>query len=449
MDNMYDDNYSGSSTDDPVIIEINDEEVPISNINDETVLILDLQPDTPFLLDDNDNFYQQYIRCDSPISTSNYGSRSASCNSSDIDDSQHNNTHSNKNEHANRSFSLEDIANMTHNNLAQVINKTSKRHSHYKKLNIQDIERKMDKYFFTDDEDSRYTTDIDILTTYMKGQKNVYIQSKRICQWKYNCLMIPPLAITCFITIATPFIGCGDQQSTIVSGLNALAAFFISMINFSKIESSTQSFFQLANQYDKLETSLEIVNNKLMIIDDESEKKQIVLEKLNVIEEKIMEFKDTYIQLIPEEIKKLFPIICHINVFSFIKKMHICKQNLLSNLRDVKNEIGFILHKWKKKKDIQTDENKEFTEFQYEKEKTRIDYLYRIKDIIKQDIMEYKNAYSHMDDIFTREIKSAENTMNRSGIWYLCFWNYYNKKMDLNHISPFMRKYFHYIFTED
>ena len=112
-------------------------------------------------------------------------------------------------------------------------------------------------------------------------------------------------------------------------------------------------------------------------------------------------------------------------------------------------KLGLFFINGKKKKDIQTDENKEFTEFQYEKEKTRIDYLYRIKDIIKQDIMEYKNAYSHMDDIFTREIKSAENTMNRSGIWYLCFWNYYNKKMDLNHISPFMRKYFHYIFTED
>jgi hypothetical protein len=445
MDNNYDDNNSSSSTTDPVIIEINHEDESIYDINDEVVLL----SDTPFLQNDNNNFYQHYIRCDSPISTSNYGSRSGSCNSSIIDDSQQQKSHVNDFEHTAHSFSLEDIANITSNNLAHVVNKTIKRHSHYKKLNIQDVERKIDKYFFTDDSDNRYTTDIDILTTYMKGQKNVYIQSTHICQWKYNCLMIPPLIITCFITIASPFIECDDGRSAIISGLNAVAAFFISMINFLKIEASTQSFFQLANQYDKLETSLEIVNNKLMIIDDDDEKKRIVLEKLNIIEEKIMEFKDTYVQLIPEEIKKLFPIICHINVFSFIKKMHTCKQNLLSNLRDVKNEIGFILHKWKKKNDIQSNESTQFIEFQYEKEKVRIAYLYSIKDKIKQDIMEYKNAYSHMDDIFTREIKNAENKMNRSGIWYLCFWNYSNKKMDLEHVNPFIQKYFHSIFAED
>lgn len=443
-----DDNSSSESNIDPITITIKDEELEISHINSEDTLVDDLQPHNDFS-DSKDDFYQHYIRCDSPISTSNYGSRSGSCNSSDVGDSQNKMDTSFENEHYNNSLSLEDIANMTRNNLTQVVNKSKRRHSHYKKLNIQDIERTIDKYFFTDENDNRYTTDIDILTTFMKGQKNVYIQSKHICQWKYNCLMFPALIITCFITVANPFIQCGDGRSAIISGLNAIAALFISMINFLKIESCTQSFFQLANQYDKLETSLEMVNNKLMVIDNEEEKKKIVLAKLNSIEEKIMEIKDTYIELIPEEIKKLFPIICHINVFSFIKKMHSCKQNLISSLRDVKNEIGFILHKWKKEKKIVSVNDTNYNSFQYEKEKSRLKHLYCIKDKIKQDIMEYKNVYSHMDEIFTREIKHAENKINSCGVWYLCLWNYSGKKMELHNLSPFIQKYFHYIFVED
>ena len=54
-----------------------------------------------------------------------------------------------------------------------------------------------------------------------------------------------------------------------------------------------------------------------------------------------------------------------------------------------------------------------------------------------------------MDEIFTREIKHAENKINSCGVWYLCLWNYSGKKMELHNLSPFIQKYFHYIFVED
>ena len=65
----------------------------------------------------------------------------------------------------------------------------------------------------------------------------------------------------------------------------------------------------MANHYDKYETTLEITSSKLMFIDNENDKKKLVLEKINSIEENIMELKDNYQELLPEAIKNIFPII--------------------------------------------------------------------------------------------------------------------------------------------
>ena len=46
--------------------------------------------------------------------------------------------------------------------------------------------------------------------------------------------------------------------------------------------------------------------------------------------------------LIPEYIKTIFPIITHINIFSFIKKTENYKKQLIIQFRDIKNEIKYV-----------------------------------------------------------------------------------------------------------
>jgi hypothetical protein len=101
--------------------------------------------------------------------------------------------------------------------------------------------------------DNKYSSELDILTTFMKGQKNVYIQSKQLSQWRYNCLMIPSLLITCGVTIFSDFVKCDGDNKWIITALNATIGLLIAMMNFLKLESSTTMFLQLANHYDKLE----------------------------------------------------------------------------------------------------------------------------------------------------------------------------------------------------
>lgn len=460
------DKDSGSSNK-SVFIEIKDEVIPILNVDNEDNLIDDIENiDTDiengfhqthtnrYTLENEDNIfvsnhdmYYQYTRCDSPITISNHGSLTGSCNNSVIDDTLYiNDSSDNSMSYSNKqTLSLGDIANITQQNLSNIVQYTNKpRTNNYKKINIKQAEKKFDNYCYFDSADNNYTNELDILTTFLKGQKNVYIQSKNITQLKYNCIMIPTLLISCSITLFTPLMSCDKIHTWFISMLNAVIALFISINKFLKLESAVQVFFTTANHFDKLETILELTNGKLLVMNDEKERRSLVLKRINEIEEKIFELKDTNEFFIPEEVKSLFPIICHINIFSFIKKMQAHKYELIKSLQNIKNEISYIVHIWKiKSNSNNTNKLTNFDNLEHEKEKNRFEYLHKLKERIKNDIYDYRNSYSQMDEIFTKEIKQAENKTNKLGIFFVCFWNYI-KKDTLNNASDansFIEKY--------
>jgi hypothetical protein len=317
----------------------------------------------------------------------------------------------------------------------------------FKKLSYQEIEKSLDKYY--DNEfDNKFSSEIDILTTYMKGQKNIYIQSKIINQHKLNCLMIPSIVIATLVTIIAPFIGCTEWTSGVMSGLNAIVAFFVTISNYLKLESSAELYLQMANHYDKLETSLELTNSKLFFLKNDNEKSELVLSKIKEIEKKLCEIKESNNTLIPTEIKMIFPIICSINIFGFIKKTEIYKKNLIIKFKDVKNEIRFILFKWR------TMNISVYTESDFTREQNRLVYLREIKNKIKNELIEFRLAYSYMDGLFSKEIKQADSLRNS---WfflfkYYCFSSFSTKKND--HIginvncNQTIDKYFKFVFME-
>jgi hypothetical protein len=317
----------------------------------------------------------------------------------------------------------------------------------FKKLSYQEVERTLDKYY--DNEfDNKFSSEIDILTTYMKGQKNLYIQSKIINQHKLNCLMIPSIVIATLVTIIAPFIGCTEWTSGVMSGLNAIVAFFVSISNYLKLESSAELYLQMANHYDKLETSLELTNSKLFFLKNDNEKAELVLSKIKEIEKKLCEIKETNNTLIPTEIKMIFPIICSINVFAFIKKTEIYKKNLIIKFKDVKNEIRFILFKWR------STNISMYTESDFTREQNRLVYLREIKNKIKNELIEFRLAYSYMDGLFSKEIKHADYLRNSCFLWfkYYCFSSFSyknNHNIGINvHYNPTIDKYFKFVFME-
>jgi hypothetical protein len=318
----------------------------------------------------------------------------------------------------------ERIHHQVHNN-----NKNS-----FKLKAYNDIEKTLGKYY---DNDNKYSSKMDILITFMKGQKNIYMQSKYITQRKLNCLMIPILILSAGMAVFSPFIQDYNWSGGFISGLNIIITTFVSMMNYMKYETYVEMYLQLANHYDKMEISLEMSNSQLLFIENENEKNDLVLSKLKEVELKINELKEIYNILIPSEVRQLFPIICNLNILSLITKMENYKKMLIHKFKDVKNEIRYILYKWKKE-NIVSVENPEKS-----KEKNRLVFLYQIKENIKNELLESKKIYDYVEDIFIREIKNAEYNNH---LWCWCFWN--KKTIHNDTIPAILNKHFHFIFED-
>lgn len=290
----------------------------------------------------------------------------------------------------------------------------------YKEATYEDIKNSLDKYF--DDTETQISNELDILITYMKGQKNLFIESYLVSQKKLNMLMIPSILITTAVTIFAPIFQDKSWSIGLISGLNALIAMIIAIINYLKLETSTQTFYNTATQYDKLETSLEFVASKLIFTENNEEKTKIIFDKFQDVETKIHEIKEWNTLFIPDEIRRLFPIICHINIFSFIKRIENNKKILISRFKDIKNEIRYILHRADRKHNQL-------------RIKKRMECLNTQKEKIKEELYHYRNAYSYIDELFTIEIKNAQN---------YSFFSFFKRSLETcNQNNPIVDKYIH------
>lgn len=305
----------------------------------------------------------------------------------------------------------------------------------FRSLTLAEVEQSIDKHY--DDTDNKYSSELDILITYMKGQKNLYLQSHLLSQYKLNLIMIPALLISSAVTIFAPLIQNYYWSGGVVSGLNAFIAMLISLANYYKLESSTQTFYNTALQYDKLETSLEFVSSKIIFMDDLSNLSKVVFEKVNEIEQKIAEIKDWNPLFIPNEVRQIFPVISHINIFSFIKRIESNKKVLIAKYKDIKNEIRYILYRRSNKND---------SKINIDRQEKRFQCLCETKEKLKVELGHYRNAYSHIDEIFTIEIKNAEKKKK----WFQCVresCSDYDGLAKYNETNPVVDKYMHYIFS--
>ena len=327
--------------------------------------------------------------------------------------------------------------------------------SKYNKLDTNDIKNYVKKYYATPNSDE-FTNELDILTTFVLGQRNLYSQCKLITLHKLYMLVFPALVIAASITAMSPFIDCHSQiNSNIITGLNGLVTLFISMVGFLNLESAHEKFLILTSLFENIETNLELTSTKFMMLKKESDISDLIINKFNEVEDKLSEYRlITQITILPE-IKLLFPIISHINIFSFIKKTELMKKGLIEKLRDVKNEISYIKHKFEQRQQIHTIKSAVNNEsikpsllerYDFKKETLRLNTLLSLKTSVTNEIIELQNAYSIMDNIFYREIAHAEKKQNKWWFFLFCFYfyrSYDNKeymKDLLQHLSPSLKE---------
>ena len=299
---------------------------------------------------------------------------------------------------------------------------------------------------------NKYSSALDILASYIKYHVIIYTEASYYCHFKLNMFMLPCIFLSTLCSVLTSLQYGNAHMILLVSSLNGLVAFLLAIINYLKLDASAEAHKISAYQYSKLKNYIEFSsgeillfqepiitnrnfineqmiiwenNNQLLLEQNETkynndkinklkdfQEKKNKLEKdiLDNLQNKIIEIKKTLKNIednnnfiLPKHINHQYYNICNINVFSYIKGVENYKLVLLSELRNIKNEIRFYKL-----------QNKELNQ----EEILQISNLYIKKNNLLKEFLELNKGSSLIDAMFQQEIVNINIYKN---YWYVFY----------------------------
>ena len=160
---------------------------------------------------------------------------------------------------------------------------SSNRIIQYKKLSFNQVLVKINEQY-EQDTVHRYSSAMDILASYLKGQKIIYMESRTYSVSLLNMLMLPSIFFAGLASIGQEQLSSITHHSSfILAALNAFIAFLLAIINYLKLDAISEGHKISSHQYDKLQSYVEFQSGQILLFSDPLLSKQSIQKQLDTI----------------------------------------------------------------------------------------------------------------------------------------------------------------------